>query len=78
MATETMGELRGASAERDGAGASAGRPVLVHHVVARDGDKGLEVLRIPLEEKGETFRCLPPGGPPVDTCLPRRQAGGGT
>ena len=61
MATETMGEHRGGSAERDGAGASAGRPVLVHHVVARDGDKGLEVLRIPLEGKGETLPVFTAG-----------------
>jgi hypothetical protein len=29
--------------------------VLVHHVVARQGDKGLEVLCIPPEGKGETL-----------------------
>ena len=28
------------------------RPACLHHVAARDGDKGLEVLRIPLEGKG--------------------------
>ena len=55
MGTETMGEHRRGSAERDGAGVSARRPVLVHHVVARQGDKGLEVLRIPLQGKGETL-----------------------
>ena len=55
MVTETMGEHRRGSAERDGAGVSAGRPVLVHHVVARQGDKGLEVLRMPLEGKGEAL-----------------------
>lgn len=55
MATETIEEHRGGFAERNGAGVSAGRPVLVHHVVARQGDKGLEILRIPLEGKGETL-----------------------
>ena len=52
MVTETTAEHRGGSAERDGAGVSTGRPARLHHVVARDGDKGLEVLRIPLEGKG--------------------------
>jgi hypothetical protein len=28
------------------------RPARLHYVVARDGDKGLEVLRVPLEGKG--------------------------
>ena len=55
MVTETMGEHRRGSAERDGAGVSARRPVLVHHVVARQGDKGLEVLRISQKGKGETL-----------------------
>jgi hypothetical protein len=52
MVTETMREHRGSSAERDGADVSVGRPVLVHHVVARQGDKGLEVLRIPPTGEG--------------------------
>ena len=62
MVTETMGEHRRGSAERDGAGVSVGRPVLVHHVVARQGDKGLEVLRIPLQQgKGETLPVFTAG-----------------
>jgi len=28
-------------------------PARSHHVLGRDGDKGLEVLRMPLEEKGQ-------------------------
>ena len=61
MVTETMGEHRRGSAERDGAGVSGGRPVLVHHVVARQGDKGLEVLRISLQGKGETLPVFTAG-----------------
>jgi hypothetical protein len=61
MVTETMGEHRRGSAERDGAGVSARRPVLVHHVVARQGDKGLEVLRISLQGKGETLPVFTAG-----------------
>jgi len=55
MVTETMGEHHGGCAERDGADVSVEPPVLVHHVVARQGDKGLEMLRIPLSGKGETL-----------------------
>jgi hypothetical protein len=55
MVTETMGEHRGGCAEHDGTHVSVGRPVLVHHVVARQGDKGLEVLRMTLQGKGETL-----------------------
>jgi hypothetical protein len=61
MVTETMGEHRRGSAERDGNGVSTGRPVLVHHVVARQGDKGLEVLCVPLEGKGETLPVFTAG-----------------
>ncbi len=53
MATEIMREHREGPAERDVAGVSTSRPVLVHHVVARDHDKGMEVLRVPLEGKGQ-------------------------
>src|SRR5215203_3206423 len=45
-------EHRGDHSERDGNDVSALRPARSHHVVARDGDKGLEVLRVPLEGKG--------------------------
>ena len=61
MVTETMGEHRRGSAERDGAGVSVGRPELVHHVVARQGDKGLEVLRISQKGKGETLPAFTTG-----------------
>jgi hypothetical protein len=55
MATGTIGKYRGGPTGRDGADVSVGRPVLVHHVVARHGDEGLEVLRVPLEGKGEAL-----------------------
>jgi hypothetical protein len=61
MAMETMGEHRRGSAGRDATDVSAGRPVLVHHVVARQGNKGLEVLCIPLEGKGETLPVFTAG-----------------
>ena len=61
MATDTMGEHRRGSAGRDASDVSAGRPVLVHHVVARQGNKGLEVLCIPLEGKGETLPVFTAG-----------------
>ena len=52
MVTETTAEHRGDPSERGGNDVSAGRPARSHHVVARQGDKGLEVLRVPLEGKG--------------------------
>ncbi len=52
MVTETTAEHRGDPSERGGSDVSAGRPARSHHVVARQGDKGLEVLRVPLEGKG--------------------------
>jgi hypothetical protein len=61
MVTETMEEHRRASAGRHRAGVSVRRPVLVHHVVARQGDKGLEVLRISLQGKGETLPVFTAG-----------------
>jgi hypothetical protein len=61
MVTETMEEHRRGSAGRHRAGVSLRRPVLVHHVVARQGDKGLEVLRIPLQGKGETLPAFTAG-----------------
>jgi hypothetical protein len=50
-----MREHREGPAGRGEAAVSAGRPGLVHHVVARDGDKGLEVLRVPLQGKGQAL-----------------------
>ena len=61
MVTETMREHRGGTSEVGGDGVWAGRPVLMHHVVARQGDKGLEVLRIPLQGKGETLPVFSAG-----------------
>ena len=61
MAMETMREYRRASAGRDATDVSAGRPVLVHHVVARQGNKGLEVLCTPLEGKRETLPVFTAG-----------------
>jgi hypothetical protein len=61
MATETTGEHHRGSAERDETDVSAVRPVLVHHLVARQGDKGLEVLRILLQGKGETLPVFTAG-----------------
>jgi len=84
MATGTIGEHRGDPAEHGGAGVSPGRGVLVHHLVAKHGDEGLEVLRILLDERGETlpvfsagwaargylFAEAPGGGWYVKTCTP--------
>jgi hypothetical protein len=61
MAMGTMGEHRGDPAERGGAGVLPGRPVLVHHLLAKHGDEGLEVLRILLDEKGETLPVFSAG-----------------
>ena len=48
VATECGGKQRGGLTT----GVPERRPACLHHVVARDGDKGLEVLRMPLEGKG--------------------------
>jgi hypothetical protein len=61
MATGTIGEHRGDPAEHDGASVSRRRPVLVHHVVARDGDEGLEVLRVFLKGKGQVLPVFSAG-----------------
>jgi hypothetical protein len=84
MPTRTIGERHRGPAERDWTNVRAGRPILVHHVVARYGNKGLEVLRMPLEGRGETlpvfsagsaargnlFAEAPGGGWYVKTCTP--------
>ena len=60
------------------------RPSPLHYVVVKDGDKGLEVLRVPLPGKGEAlpvfsagwaargylFAEAPGGGWYVKTCTP--------
>jgi hypothetical protein len=61
MVTKAMANHRSGPSERGGDDVLAGRPVLIHHVVARQGDKGLEVLRIPLEGKGETLPVFSAG-----------------
>ena len=61
MSTRTGGERRRGPTERDGAGARAGRPAPVHHVVARHGDEGLEVLRVPAGGRGETLAVFSAG-----------------
>lgn len=61
MGKETMGGHRRGSAKRDGDDVSAVRPVRVHHVVSRQGDKGLEVLCISLEGKGKTLPVFTAG-----------------
>jgi hypothetical protein len=65
-------------------GAPERRPAPLHYVVARDGDKGLEVLHVPSKEKGEAlpvfsagwaargylFAEAPGGGWYVKRCVP--------
>ena len=84
MPTRTTGVRSWGTAKRDGADSRARRPIPVHHVVARDGEKGLEVLRMPLADRGETlavfssgwaargylFAEAPGGGWYVKTCTP--------
>ena len=84
MATGTTGGHRGDPAEHDGASVSPEGVGLVHHLVAKHGEEGLEVLRILLDERGETlpvfsagwaargylFAEAPGGGWYVKTCIP--------
>jgi hypothetical protein len=74
LATKFGGKQRGGLTNGD----PERRPAPLHHVVVKDGARGLEVLRVSLEGKGvECCRCSPPGGLLMDTYSPRRQAGGG-
>lgn len=80
MATRFGGKQRG----RFATGVPEKLPVRSHHVVARDGDKGLEVLSVPLEGKGQVlpvfsvgwaargylFAEAPGGGWYVRACTP--------
>jgi hypothetical protein len=80
MATRFGGKQRGGLATS----VPETRPAPSHHVVARDGDKGLEVLLVPLEGKGRVlpvfsagwaahgylFAEAPGGGWYVKTCMP--------
>jgi hypothetical protein len=61
MPTRTIGERHRGPAERDWADVRTGRPIPVHHVVARYGNKGLEVLRVPLKGRGETLPVFSAG-----------------
>jgi len=61
MSTEAIGERRRGPVERDGAGSGAERPAPVHHVVARHGDEGLEMLRVPAGVRGETLAVFSAG-----------------
>ena len=42
-------------------GAPERRPAPLHHVVARDGEKGLEVLRVPSKGKGHALPVFSAG-----------------
>lgn len=84
MATGAIDERRGDPAGRNGSDGLSRRPVPVHHVIARQDGKGLEVLRVPLQGKGETlpvfsaaeaargylFAEAPGGGWYVRACTP--------
>ncbi len=80
MATKFGGRKRRGLAT----GVSERSPAPLHYVVAKDGDKGLEVLRVPLRGNGEVlpvfsagwaargylFAEAPGGGWYVKTCTP--------
>ena len=80
MATKFGGEQRRGLTT----GVPERRPAPLHYVVAKDGDKGLEVLRVPLQgdsdalpvfsagwaARGYLFAEAPGGGWYVKTCTP--------
>ena len=57
MVTRFGGKLRGGNA----GGVRERRPMPLHYIVIRHGDKGLEVLRVPLEGKGEVLPVFSAG-----------------
>ncbi|HEX5848603.1 MAG TPA: hypothetical protein VFY59_05350 [Rubrobacter sp.] len=57
MATKFDGKQRGSFVTS----VPEGLPARSHHVVARDGDEGLEVLRVPLEGKGQVLPVFSAG-----------------
>ena len=57
MATRFGGKQRGGVAT----GVPERRLASLHHVVVRDGDKGLEVLRVLLEGKGQVLPVFSAG-----------------
>lgn len=61
MVTGMVGEHRGGLTALDGAEVSEGRPVLTHHALVGEGEEGLEVLRLPLEGKGEVLPVFSAG-----------------
>ncbi|TCJ16216.1 hypothetical protein E0L93_10310 [Rubrobacter taiwanensis] len=61
MAAGSIEGRDGGFAGRDEGKVSAGHPVLVHHVVARHGDEGLEVLRVPMGARGEALPVFSAG-----------------
>jgi len=63
MPTTTIGERHRGPAERDWADVRTGRLIPVHQVVARYDNKRLEVLRMPLEGRGETLPVFSASGP---------------
>lgn len=61
MVTKTMAQYRGGPSERDGENVPAGRPACLHHVVTRDGDKGMEILHLPPEGKDQVLPVFSAG-----------------
>lgn len=57
MATKFGGKQRGSFVTS----VPEGLPARSHHVVARDGDEGLEVLRVPVEGKGQVLPVFSAG-----------------
>ena len=78
MTIRTIGERRRGPVERDGAGAGDRRLAPVHHVVARFGDKGLEVLRVPARGRGETLAVFSAGWAARGYLFAEAPGGGGT
>lgn len=61
MVTGTIGEHRGGLTELGEADVSARRPVLMHYVLVGKSDEGLEVLRMPVQGKGEALAVFSAG-----------------
>ncbi|MEW6638592.1 MAG: hypothetical protein AB1425_17460 [Actinomycetota bacterium] len=55
MVLETRGRRRGGFVERDEGVVPAWRPVLMHYVVVRHGDEGLELMCASLGARGEAL-----------------------
>ena len=74
VATKFGGKQRGGLAT----GVPESRPTPVHHVVARDGDKGMELLRVPLEGKGQMLPVFSAGWAARGYLFAEAPGGGGT